>query len=55
MKKKKTEIKKKNSHINSKRNLKKGNTIFEITYLICNFNNLKCNTAYINGLLLYIK
>ncbi len=55
MKKEKTEIKKENSHINSKRNLKKGNTIFKMTYLICNFNDLKCNIAYINSLLLYIK
>ena len=39
MKKEKTEIKKKNSPVNSKRNLKKGNTAFEMTYLICNFDD----------------
>ncbi len=55
MKKEKTEIKKKNSYVNFKRNLKKENTIFKMTYFICNFNDLKCNTTYINSLLLYIK
>ena len=39
MKKEKTEIKNKNSPVNSKRNLKKENTVFEMTYFICNFDD----------------